>query len=375
MERGQYVWLIFTVIIISAVFLLADRVESSQSTVDVIVTIHLLGGLMPKVLVIGSNSFSGQDFIDLMLDDQDREVIGVSRSPEKADLFLRYRARPGTSKYRFQRFDLNVDMPDFLKFLDAEKPDQIVNFAAQGEVGPSWNHPEHWFQTNCVALAQMVKHLSERSYLKRYLHISSPEVYGSCEGVITESATPNPSTPYAASKAAADMLLETFAAHKGFPLLTVRATNVYGARQQLFKIMMRAPIYIRLGRKIPLHGGGHAVKSYIHIRDVSRGERSILENGQMGKIYHLSPDHGVSVRDLVATIARRMGKLFSEVVEDVEERLGQDAVYEINSSLVRDTLGWHPEVSLEHGVDEVVEWIDRHWETIKLLPHDYIHIP
>jgi dTDP-glucose 4,6-dehydratase len=330
---------------------------------------------MPKIIVIGSNSFSGQDFIDLMLDDANQEIIGVSRSPEKESLFLRYTARADTSRFRFQRFDLNTDMPEFLKFLDTEEPDHIVNFAAQGEVGPSWDHPGHWFQTNCVALSQMVKHLCERSYLRRYLHISSPEVYGSCEGIITESAPLNPSTPYAASKAAADMLLKTFAAHKGFPLLTVRATNVYGARQQLFKIMMRASIYIRLGRRVLLHGGGRAIKSYIHIRDVSRGEQVILKEGEVGKTYHLSPDRGVPVCELVAMVALRMGKSFSEAAQEVDDRLGQDAVYEIDSSLVRETLDWCPEISLEQGVDEVVEWIDNHWSLIEILPHDYVHIP
>jgi dTDP-glucose 4,6-dehydratase len=355
--------------------LLSGWVETLQSTDDIVVIVQLFGGLMPKVIVIGSNSFSGQDFIDLMLDDQNQEVVGISRSLEKVDLFLRYRARADTSRFRFQRFDLNANMPEFLKFLDIEEPDQIVNFAAQGEVAPSWDHPEHWFQTNCVALAQMVKHLCDRSYLRRYLHISSPEVYGSCEWGITESAPLNPSTPYAASKAAADMFLETFSKHKGFPLLTVRATNVFGARQQLFKIMMRASIYIRLGRKIPLQGGGRAIKSYIHIRDVSRGERAILKDGEVGKTYHLSPDRGVPVCELVAMIAKRMGKSFSESTEEVDDRLGQDGVYKIDSSLIRETLGWWPEMSLEQGVDEVVEWIDRHWSTIETLPHDYRHIP
>jgi dTDP-glucose 4,6-dehydratase len=353
--------------------LLSDQLESLQSTVDIVAVVKLFGGLMPKIIVIGSNSFSGQDFIDLMLDDEQQEIIGVSRSPEKVDLFLRYRARTDISRFRFHRFDLNLDMPAFLKFLDAEEPDQIVNFAAQGEVGPSWDDPEHWFQTNCVALAQMVKHLSERSYLKRYLHISSPEVYGSCGGDVTESAPLNPSTPYAASKAAADMLLQTFAVHKGFPLMTVRATNVFGARQQLFKIMMRATIYIRLGRKVLLHGGGRAIKSYIHVRDVSRGERAILKEGEVGKTYHLSPDRGIHVCELVAMIAGRLGKSFSEAAEEVDDRLGQDAVYKIVSNFARETLGWCPEISLEQGVDEVVEWIDHHWKTIETLPHEYIH--
>src|SRR6266700_4032461 len=119
---------------------------------------------MSKVVVLGANSFSGQDFVDLLL--------------------------------------------------DAEKPDAIVNFAAQSEVAPSWDHPEHWFQTNTVALSLLVNHLRKQTYLRRYLHISSPEVYGTCVGTVTEAAPMNPSTPYAASKAAADFLLRTY--HKQY---------------------------------------------------------------------------------------------------------------------------------------------------------------
>ena len=264
-------------------------------------------------------------------------------------------------------------MPQFLEFLDTTEPQTITNFAAQSEVAPSWENPDQWFQTNCVSLASLVKHLSERDYLDRYLHISSPEVYGSCESLVTETSPVNPSTPYAASKAAADMLLKSFAEYKGFPLVTVRATNVYGARQQLFKIMMRTSIFIRLNRRIPLHGGGQAVKSYIHIRDVSKGEKVVLERGRLGEIYHLSPEKGIRVRDVVAALANAMGKRLEDVAEDVEERLGQDAVYEIDSTKVRDEFGWRPLISFEDGVQEIVAWIDKYWSQIQDAPHDYIH--
>ena len=127
---------------------------------------------MNKFLVIGSNSFSGQDFIDLLLEDPDKEVVGVSRSPEYPELMLRYKSRPDLSNYRFQQFDLNRGIEDFFDFLDKEAPQIIVNFAAQSEVGPSWDFPEHWFQTNCVVLARLIKHLSVRAYLHKYLHVS-----------------------------------------------------------------------------------------------------------------------------------------------------------------------------------------------------------
>lgn len=328
---------------------------------------------MTTYCVIGSNAFSGQDFIDRLLDDPGARVLAVSRSPERPDLFLRYRSHPNAGAVRFVQADLNRDMDALLAELDAQAPEYIVNFAAQSEVAPSWDHPEHWYRTNTVALARLVNHLRRRDYLSRYLHVSSPEAYGTCVGRVTEDSPLNPSTPYAASKAAADQLLGVFHRQFGFPVVTVRATNVYGARQQLFKIVCRTAIYLKLGRKIQLHGGGTAVKSYIHIRDVSEGERAILHAGTPGQVYHLSPDAGIAVRDVVRIICERMGRRFEDCTETVAERPGQDAAYVIDSTKARQSFGWAPRVTLDQGLGEVAAWIDAHWDTIRTLPHDYQH--
>lgn len=328
---------------------------------------------MSKFVVLGSNAFSGQDFVDLLLDNPSREVIGISRSEERPDFLLRYKQRDNLDRYTFRQFDMNDDIDPLLSFLDSEKPEFIINFAAQSEVGPSWIHPEHWFQTNTVALAKIVNHLRQKDYLQRYLHVSSPEVYGNCVGTVLEDAPLNPSTPYAASKAAADMLLDVYRKEYNFPLMSVRATNVYGARQQLFKITLRTMIYLKLGKTIQLHGGGTAVKSYIHIRDVSRGELAILENGTVGELYHLSPDRGISVKDLVKMICEKMGKNFDTCVETVAERPGQDAAYVIDSTKARDSLGWAPEISLEDGVADAFAWVEQNWSQIQDYPIDYIH--
>jgi len=326
-----------------------------------------------KVVVLGANSFSGQDFVDLLLDDPTYSVVGVSRSAERSPLFLKYRTRADLSRYRYHRLDMNRDAGDLLALLDREQPEAIVNFAAQSEVAPSWDHPEHWFQTNTVALAKLVNHLRKQKYLKRYLHVSSPEAYGTCVGRVTEDAPLNPSTPYAASKAAADFLLKTYAKQFGFPLLTVRATNVYGARQQLFKIIPRSAIYMKLGTPIELHGGGRAVKSYIHIRDVSRGEKLILEHGKLGDIYNLSPDGGVEVCEVVRLMCDRLGKRFDDATRTVDERPGQDAAYVIDSTKARTELGWEPTVSLETGLGEVVTWVNEYWSEIQSQPLQYKH--
>ena len=328
-----------------------------------------------KVVVLGANSFSGQDFVDLLLDDPQREVIGVSRSPERCAMALRYKVRDVLSRYQYPQMDMNHDMPALLDLLDAERPPYIVNFAAQSEVGPSWHHPEHWFETNTVSLAKLVNHLRQQDYVERYLHISSPEVYGTTVGTVREDHRMNPSTPYAASKAAADFLLATYQQQYGFPLLSVRATNVYGARQQRFKIIPRSVIYIKNGTTIELHGGGVAVKSYIHIRDVSHGELAILERGEIGAMYHLSPDEGIAVRDIVQIIAERMNVRFENVTRMVDERPGQDAAYVIDSSCARDELGWSPQIRLEDGLSDVVEWVEAYWDEINAEPLTYQHKP
>jgi dTDP-glucose 4,6-dehydratase len=328
---------------------------------------------MRKYLVIGSNSFSGQDFIDLLLDEADAQVIGVSRSEEYPAWRLRYRARDDLSRYRFVRADMNRDMDALLALMDAERPEYVVNFAAQSEVGPSWEHPEHWFETNTVGLAKLVNHLRRRDWLKRYLHISSPEAYGNCVGTITEDTPDNPSTPYAASKSAADMLVSVYQKTWGFPAMFVRATNVYGARQQLFKIVPRTAIYRKLKKKIRLDGGGVAVKSYIHVRDVSCGELAILHGGVIGERYHLSPDGGIAVRDVVRLICERMGERFKDCVEIGPERPGQDAAYVIDSSKARAAFGWRPKISFEQGVAETVDWIEANWAEIARAPLEYQH--
>ena len=148
-------------------------------------------------------------------------------------------------------------------------------------------------------------------------------------------------------------------------MVMIRATNVYGARQQLFKIIPRSVIYLRQGKTIELHGGGEAIKSYIHIRDVSRGELAAMENGKDGNIYHLSPDLGIAVKDMVRAICDSMGKDFDKAVCNVSERLGQDKAYVIDSTRAREELNWAPDVSLEVGVQGVARWVEEYWNEIK----------
>jgi dTDP-glucose 4,6-dehydratase len=281
--------------------------------------------------------------------------------------------RSDLSRFSFYQLDLNTDMPGIKSLFSEKKPEFIVNFAAQSEVAPSWDHPEQWFMTNAVAIAKLGNYLKDQEWLSRYVQISTPEIYGTCEGFVDEHAPINPSTPYAASKSAGDLMLQTLVKNFNFPLITIRSTNVYGAHQQLHKIIPRSIIYLKTGKKIPLHGGGNAVKSYIHIRDISKGELLAMERGVPGEIYHLSPDEGISIKDLVSKICMLMGKDFESSVLPVGERLGQDKAYTLDSSKARDNLGWKPVISLDEGLAEVIGWVENNIERITVFPLEYAH--
>ena len=329
-----------------------------------------------KLVVIGSNSFSGACFIDYVFrENSTAEIFGISRSSEYSDYFLPYK-QSERGRFSFHQLDLNKDLVKIVEVIREFRPDYIVNFSAQGMVAQSWDKPEQWFQTNCLGVMGLVHELKEDDYLKRYVQVSSPEVYGSCSGIIKEDASLNPSTPYAASKASGDLSLVPYFKNYNFPLVYTRATNVYGAYQQLYRIIPRAILCMKMGQKIQLQGGGRAVKSYIHIQDVSDATLKIARCGTNGETYHISPEgDGISIYNLVASIAAKLGKKADDCIDVVEDRKGQDAAYVIDSSKVRNELGWVTRIDLDAGLDKVIAWIEEHYEELVNLPQGYIHKP
>jgi len=326
-----------------------------------------------KVVIIGSNSFSGAHFADYCLE-QGLSVIGMSRSAEPHEAFLPYKKRVG-APFAFMKLDLNHDLDRMAEVMHAEKPDYVVNFASQSMVAESWANPEHWFQTNAVSTVALHERLRKMDFLKKYVHISTPEVYGTCQGLVPESTQYNPSTPYAVSRAAGDMSLMSFFKAYKFPVVFTRAANVFGPGQQLYRIIPRTVLFFLTGRKLQLHGGGHSVRSFIHIRDVSDGTLRIARSAPPPEIYHLSTTRNISIRGLVEMIAQRVGVAFSDHVEIVDERLGKDAAYLLDSAKIRETLGWQDQISLEQGIDETIAWVRENLDVLSSQNPDYIHKP
>ena len=183
--------------------------------------------------------------------------------------------------------------------LAAERPTHVVNFAAQSMVGESWLHPDHWMMTNVVSAVRLHDLLRNYDALERYVHVTTPEVYGSTEGWIREDAPFNPSTPYAVSRAAADMSLRTYFANYRLPVVFTRAANVYGPGQQLYRIVPRTIVAAMTGQKLRLDGGGKSVRVFIHMSDVSDATLRIARKGTPGDTYHISGYELVSIRTLV----------------------------------------------------------------------------
>lgn len=327
-----------------------------------------------KYLILGSNSFSGATFADFLAA-EGHDILATSRSDEPHEAFLPYRWQKRSGRVRFQRIDLNHDLDGLKALLASERPTHIVNFAAQSMVGESWLHPDHWMMTNVVSNVRLHELLRNYDRLERYIHVTTPEVYGSTDGWVKEDTPFNPSTPYAVSRAAADMSLRTYFANYQFPVVFTRAANVYGPGQQLYRIVPRTIVAAMGGQKLRLDGGGKSVRVFIHMTDVCDATLKIARIGAPGNTYHISGYELVSIRTLVEMILRRLGKSFGDCVEIAPERPGKDTAYTLDSIKLRTELGWRDTMSLEKGIDDVIRWAERFSNDLAKLPAKYNHKP
>lgn len=332
--------------------------------------------MKPRFLVIGSNSFSGAHFVRYLLD-LGHYVLGVSRSDEPHTVFLPYRWLEGNQQehFQFQRIDLNYDLDRLIDLITKHRPEYIVNFSAQSMVAESWQTPEHWYQTNVIAQVKLHDQLRKLDFLKKYVHVSTPDAYGSTEDWVTEHYRVAPSTPYAVSRVACDLHLMSFYKAYGFPVVFTRSATIYGPGQPLYCIVPRSLFFARTGRRLQLFGSGHSVRSFIHIDDVADATYRIALHGAAGTTYHISTRSTVSIRELVERICAMMGMAFGEWVDVIEDRLGNDQAYRLDSTRLRKELCWKDWVGLDQGLCGTLQWIDQNLVTLARLPTDYQHKP
>jgi dTDP-glucose 4,6-dehydratase len=324
-----------------------------------------------RIVVLGSNSFSGASFARVALA-EGAEVVGISRSPEPDPALLPYRWGD-CARFRFHALDLNHDLDAILAVIEAFRPKYVVNFAAQSMVAESWQNPAHWYQTNVVATAQLIERLRRVEGLERYVHASTPEVYGSTSGLVTEATPFHPSTPYAVSKAACDLNLLAYHRAYGFPVAFTRAANVCGPGQPLYRILPRAALCAITGQRLRLEGGGTSRRAFIHIDDVADATLAIARRGRTGEAYHLTTPRIVTIREAVELVFERAGASFEALVDVAPARLAQDAAYTLDGEKARSELGWTPSRSLEATIDQILAWLRTHRERLDALPTAYVH--
>lgn len=260
-----------------------------------------------KFLVVGASSFYGKNFVQL-LKDRGCEVSTMSLrqwTPEQVG-----------------------------------KPDYVVNFAAMNIVAESWEKPSEYLLVNCVAHTELMEVLRKLP-IKKYVHVSTPEVYGSVDAWVTEDQPFNPSTPYAVSRACTDMMLMAYHKAYGFPAVITRTANIYGPGQPENRIVSKAFECKKRGVELQLDGGGNTVRCFIHVRDACQATYTAAVNGKIGETYHISGWCPLAIRGLVERIGTKW--------VSAPERRGKDYAYKLDSTKIRQ-LGWMDKITLEEGL-------------------------
>ena len=324
-------------------------------------------------LIIGSNSFSGSALVNFLLS-KGHKVYCLSRSDDYDKVFLPFFTNKNKKNYFFQKADLNKNFKIISDLLNKIKFQRVVNFAAQGMVAESWRSPNDWYNTNLIAQTSLIDELRKHDCIEKYLHFTTPEVYGNTKKFIKEDSFFNPSTPYAISRAAFDMHLKAYYKNYNFPVIFTRTANVYGECQQLYRIVPKTIISVLLNEKIKLHGGGKSVRSFIHINDVCNALYKILsDSNDFGGTYHISTNEIISIKDLVFKIFDKMNVSSNDFIEVVGERDGKDQGYLLNSDKIRISHKWKENISLDSGINKTISWVKKNIDTLKDLPRVYQH--
>ena len=237
--------------------------------------------------------------------------------------------------------------------------DAIVNFAAESHVDNSIAHPEIFVETNVLG-TQILLDAARKFGVRKFVQISTDEVHGDLpldsEEKFTEHSELKPSSPYSASKAAADMLCLAAARTFGQPIVISRCSNNFGTHQLAEKLMPLVISRALRDERIPIYGDGQNVRDWIHVADHCTAIRRILESGKTGEIYNVGASNEISNLALVKILLRILGKS-ENLLEFVADRAGHDRRYAIDSSKIQNELGWSPaRTNFEEELEKIVEW-------------------
>ena len=323
-----------------------------------------------RYLVTGGAGFIGSHYVRSLLSGalaEDVERVHVLDKLTYAGNLANLASIADDPRYSFVHGDICDG-----ELLDEVIPghDVIVNFAAETHVDRSIHGPQDFVLTNVVG-AQNLLDACLRHDIGRVVHIGTDEVYGSIDvGSWTEDSPLLPNSPYAASKASAELLARAYHRTYGLPVSTTRCSNNYGPYQFPEKVIPLFVTNLIDGRPVPLYGDGLNVRDWLHVDDHCRGIQIVLERGEPGASYNIGGGEELSNRELTEVILRHMGRSWDDSVEYVEDRLGHDRRYSVDDSRLR-SLGYSPSRDFAQGIGDTIRWYRDNpdwWRPLKAAP-------
>lgn len=316
---------------------------------------------MKKMLITGGAGFIGSNFIHYILSKyNDYQVINLDKLTYAANLD-NLKDTEDNKNYRFIHGDI-ADQEFIFKLFENEKFDIVINFAAESHVDNSILNPQIFTITNILG-TQVLLDACRKYNIKRFHQVSTDEVYGELplddKNILFTEKTPlNPSSPYSASKASADMLVKSYYRTYSLPITISRCSNNYGPYQHLEKLI---PLMISKAinnDNLPVYGNGLNVRDWLHVYDHCTAIDLIIHEGKIGEIYNIGGNNEKSNIDVVKIILKELGKS-EKLIKYVNDRPGHDLRYAIDSTKIKTTLNWKPVYSFEKGILDTIKWYTK----------------
>ena len=303
-----------------------------------------------KLLVTGGLGFIGSNFILDALKNTNYEILNVDAEFYGSNHYNLIEVE-NSSKYSFVKGDITDKKLMETLISDC---DYVVNFAAESHVDRSILDPTPFLNSNILGTFTILDIIKNQK--KRLIHVSTDEVYGTIlEGSATEKTRFNPSSPYSATKASAELLINSYVKTYGVDAVITRCTNNYGPRQFNEKLIPKTIGLSNENKKIPVYGTGASIRDWIHVEDHCKAIMLVLEKGITGESYNISSSNEVSNLTLVTKILEILNKS-KENIEFVENRAGEDTRYSLDSTKIYEELGWKPKINFDEGLEKTIQW-------------------
>jgi len=320
-----------------------------------------------KLLVTGGLGFIGSNFITKILEEKsDFEIVNVDAQLHGADKRNLSRIE-NNENYEF--VNGNITNKRLMEEL-ISKCDAVVNFAAESFVDRSINDANPFLVSNIRGTFTILDIITKQK--KRMIQISTDEVFGSLsKGSADEQTKFNPSSPYAATKAAAELLINSFSITHNSDVVITRCTNNYGPRQFPEKLIPKTIILAKQERSIPIYGNGKNLRDWIFVDEHCDAVYEILINGKAGQAYNISANNEISNVQIVHKILEIMGKS-NDLIEFVEDRPGHDQRYSLDSSKIKNEFGWSTKINFEEGIRKTIEWYEKNFSYYESISNEIL---